>query len=98
MAVIVFGDQLKSVNGQRVPRTVQQRAAEHRRRLLPLLTDGWIVTVLQQPIVLYNPVTHARQQISQYDPSNFAGKATAAQLSACVDEHHPQAGEAVPGL
>jgi hypothetical protein len=93
MAVIVFGDQLKTVNGQRVLRPVQQRAAEHRPRLFPLLTDGWIVTSLQRLMVLYNPVSHTRQQIYQSDPSNFIGKVIAAQrasqLSGGFDEPQP---------
>jgi hypothetical protein len=74
MAIIVFGSQLKNINGHHVVRRLLIRAAEHKIRLRDLLLEGWIVTSLQRPIVIYNPITHARRQIYCPDPSTKIGK------------------------
>jgi hypothetical protein len=60
MYVIVFGPQIRHVNGQGIPKIVRSVAERLRPFVLPYLREGWILMGIN-PIRLLHPKTNARK-------------------------------------
>jgi hypothetical protein len=62
MAVIVFGDSLKTLNQIPISRQESRIGANSRKHLLLHLLRGWILTSVK-PLCIYDPVTKSRHRI-----------------------------------
>ncbi|OHT07795.1 hypothetical protein TRFO_23817 [Tritrichomonas foetus] len=62
MAVLVFGDTLKIINGQQIPRSVYRQAAAIGTAVGDYILNGWVITNVD-PIRIINPETRQRKTI-----------------------------------